>query len=204
MRDLSIRGAGDIFGASQAGFVDSVGIALYMKLIDDELKRQRGEVVKDDNEDSTQSLLNIETHISDSYVSDEDIKIEIHQKINEIDSLEKFNDVKAELEDRFGIINEQIENYMYEAWFESLARKYDIKTVVQTDRFVKVELPEELSSQVEGDKLLISAFQINHNFNLKYERNRIIISLNIKNLDKHFIYYFANLLNNLPIKAHND
>ncbi len=204
MRDLSIRGAGDIFGASQAGFVDSVGIALYMKLIDDELKRQRGEVVKDDNEDSTQSLLNVETHISDSYVSDEDIKIEIHQKINEIDSLEKFNDVKAELEDRFGIINEQIENYMYEAWFESLARKYDIKTVIQTDRFVKVELPEELSSQVEGDKLLISAFQINHNFNLKYERNRIIISLNIKNLDKHFIYYFANLLNNLPIKAHND
>lgn len=204
MRDLSIRGAGDIFGASQAGFVDSVGIALYMKLIDDELKRQRGEVVKDESDESTQSLLNVETHISDSYVSDEDIKIEIHQKINEIDSQEKFNEIKAELEDRFGLINEQIENYMYETWFESLAKKYNIKNVIQTDRFVKIELPEALSSQVEGDKLLINAFQINHNFNLKYERNRIIIILNIKNLDKHFIYYFANLLNNLPIKAHND
>ena len=65
MRDLSLRGAGDIFGASQAGFVDSVGISLYMKMIEDEIKRQQGEFVEEEDTD-TQALINVSTHISDS------------------------------------------------------------------------------------------------------------------------------------------
>ncbi len=197
MRDLSIRGAGDIFGASQAGFVDSVGLSLYMKMIDDELKRQKGEEVN--VEDDNPTLLNIDTHISDSYVSDEDIKIEIHQKINEIDSADKLNQVKVELEDRFGTLNEQLINYMYEAWFESLAKKYEIKNVVQTERFVSIELPENISSRISGDKLLICAFQINRNFNLKYENKKIKINLNIKSLEKHFVYYLALLLSKIEL-----
>jgi transcription-repair coupling factor (superfamily II helicase) len=199
MRDLSIRGAGDIFGASQAGFVDSVGISLYMKMIEDEVKRQKGEEVVEDEADE-QNLLNIETHISDNYVSDEDVKIEIHQRINEIDSLETFNEVKKELEDRFGKITDQIENYMYEEWFEALAKKYNITKVVQTDRLVQIEFPEELSNRIEGDKLLIDSFQLSRNFNLKYEHKRIYVTLYIKNLDKHFVYYLVNLLTRLQFK----
>ena len=79
MRDLSIRGAGDIFGSDQAGFVDSVGISLYMKLIEDEMKKAKGEYVEEEDEDNT-NLIEVSTHIKDDYVSDEDIKIEIHQK----------------------------------------------------------------------------------------------------------------------------
>lgn len=73
---------------------------------------------------------------------DEDVKIEIHSRINEIDSLAKFNEVKKELEDRFGQVDKSLENYMYEEWFESLARKYGIKKVEQTDRFVESRIPE--------------------------------------------------------------
>lgn len=121
MRDLSLRGAGDIFGASQAGFVDSVGISLYMKMIEDEIKRQQGEFVEEEDTD-TQALINVSTHISDSYVTDEDIKIEIHQKINEIDSYEKMLEIKNELEDRFGKVTDDMLVYMYEEWFEKLAK----------------------------------------------------------------------------------
>ncbi len=199
MRDLSIRGAGDIFGSSQAGFVDSVGISLYMKMIDDEVKRQKGEQVESE-EDDGQSLLNVDTHISDDYVSDEDVKIEIHQRINEIDSFESFNEVKKELEDRFGKITDQIENYMYEEWFEALASKYHITKVTQTDRLVQIEFPEELSNNIEGDKLLIDSYQISPNFSLKYEHHKIYVTLYFRNLEKHFVYYLVSLLSRLELK----
>ena len=193
MRDLSLRGAGDVFGASQAGFVDSVGISLYMKMVEDEIKRQRGENVEEEDTD-TQALINVNTHISDTYVSDEDIKIEIHQKINEIDSYEKMLEIKSELEDRFGKVTDDMLVYMYEEWFEKLAKKYNINQVIQTDRSIEITLPEEISSNIKGDKLLIEAMNLSRSFNIKYVNKKISILLYTKDLPKHFIFYIVTLL----------
>ena len=193
MRDLNLRGAGDVFGASQAGFVDSVGISLYMKMVEDEIKRQQGEDVEEDDTE-TQALINVNTHISDNYVSDEDIKIEIHQKINEIDSYEKMLEIKNELEDRFGKVTDDMLVYMYEEWFEKLAKKYNIKQVVQTDRSVEITLPEEILSNIKGDKLLIEAMNLSRSFNIKYVNKKISILLYTKDLPKHFIFYIVTLL----------
>lgn len=193
MRDLSLRGAGDIFGASQAGFVDSVGISLYMKMIEDEIKRQQGEFTPEEDKE-TQALINVSTHISDTYVTDEDIKIEIHQKINEIDSYEKMLEIKNELEDRFGKVTDDMLVYMYEEWFEKLAKKYNIKQVVQTDRSIEITLPEDVSSNIKGDKLLIEAMNLSRSFNIKYVNKKISILLYTKDLPKHFIFYIVTLL----------
>lgn len=193
MRDLSLRGAGDIFGASQAGFVDSVGISLYMKMIEDEIKRQQGKFAPEEDKE-TQALINVSTHISDTYVTDEDIKIEIHQKINEIDSYEKMLEIKNELEDRFGKVTADMLVYMYEEWFEKLAKKYNIKQVVQTDRSIEITLPEDVSSNIKGDKLLIEAMNLSRSFNIKYVNKKISILLYTKDLPKHFIFYIVTLL----------
>lgn len=193
MRDLSLRGAGDIFGASQAGFVDSVGISLYMKMIEDEIKRQQGKFAPEEDKE-TQALINVSTHISDTYVTDEDIKIEIHQKINEIDSYEKMLEIKNELEDRFGKVTDDMLVYMYEEWFEKLAKKYNIKQVVQTDRSIEITLPEDVSSNIKGDKLLIEAMNLSRSFNIKYVNKKISILLYTKDLPKHFIFYIVTLL----------
>lgn len=193
MRDLSLRGAGDIFGASQAGFIDSVGISLYMKMIEDEIKRQQGEFTPEEDKE-TQALINVSTHISDTYVTDEDIKIEIHQKINEIDSYEKMLEIKNELEDRFGKVTDDMLVYMYEEWFEKLAKKYNIKQVVQTDRSIEITLPEDVSSNIKGDKLLIEAMNLSRSFNIKYVNKKISILLYTKDLPKHFIFYIVTLL----------
>ena len=193
MRDLSIRGAGDIFGSDQAGFVDSVGISLYMKLIEDELKKAKGEYVEEEDTDN-KNLIEVSTHIKDDYVSDEDIKIEIHQKINEIDSLEKLREVKAELEDRFGKIDNDMEVYMYEEWFTNLCKMLNITRINKTDRFVEITLPEEVSSNIKGDKLLFETMSISTKFNIKYLHKNIIITLFYKGLPEHYIYYLVKLL----------
>ena len=84
MRDLSIRGAGDILGSEQAGFIDTIGIEMFMQMLDNEIKRLKG-IEVEERQDYT-PLINVETAIEDNYIPDNDIKIEIHKKINQIDS----------------------------------------------------------------------------------------------------------------------
>lgn len=192
MRDLSIRGAGDILGSEQAGFVDSVGINLYMQMIEEEMRKLKGEKVYE--EESSTALVNVSTHISDDYVSDDEIKIEIHNKINEIDSKESLDKIKEELEDRFGKVDENLEIYMYEEWFEKLARSLNIKRVTQTRNIIEIEIPEELSNNIKADKLFLESYNINPNLKFKYQNKRIKISLIIKKEDKHFLYTLVPLL----------
>ena len=192
MRDLAIRGAGDILGSEQAGFVDSVGINLYMQMIEEEMRRLKGEEVK--TEDDKQSLVDVSTHISDEYTTDDEIKIEIHQMINEVDSMESLKKIKDELEDRFGKVDETMIIYMYEEWFEKLARSLNITRVTQTERFVEVELPEDLSNNIKADKLFLESYNINPNLKFAYQNKRIKITLMLKPSDKHFLYTFVPVL----------
>ena len=194
MRDLSLRGAGDILGSDQAGFVSAVGLDLYMKMVDEEIKKIHGEEIpKEDT--SNKALINVDTHISDEYVSDESLKIEIHQKINEIDSYEKLESIQQEIEDRFGKIDEKIRVYMYEEWFEKLANSLGITKVVQNNTLVEIELPTTLVHNLKFDKLFIQAYNISRKFQFRSVLNRVYITLPVNNLDKHFVYYLVDLLN---------
>ena len=192
MRDLAIRGAGDILGSEQAGFVDSVGINLYMQMIEEEMRKLKGEEIPE--EDTKESLIDVSTHISDEYTTDDEIKIEIHQKINEVNSMESLKKVKEELEDRFGKVDENMIIYMYEEWFEKLAKTLNITRVLQTDRLIEIELPEELSNNIKADKLFLESYNINPNLKFAYQNKRIKISLLLKPNDKHFLYTFVPVL----------
>ncbi len=207
MRDLSIRGAGDILGDEQSGFVSEVGLDLYMKLIDEEIRRLKGEEVSDDFEDiKDNSLIDVNTHIDNTYVDDESLKIEIHKKINEINSYEKLNEIKIELEDRFGKISQDLEIYMYEEWFEKLAKKLGIDQVIQNRLWVEISLKPDIVNIIKFDKLFIEAYDICSKFQFKTVHNNVVIHLNISNLDKHFIYYIVDILNliNKEIDKNND
>ncbi len=193
MRDLSIRGAGDLLGSEQAGFIDSVGIELYTKLIEETLKEIKGEPIEED-EESSSPLLDVDTHIKPEYVEDDSIRIEIHQLINQIKDYETLTNIKNEIEDRFGKIDDKMEIYMYEEWFEKLASSLKIKHIVQTKEYVEITLPENISSSINGEKLFLKLYNVNPKFKIKYLAKRIIINLPIKNLDKHYLYYLVEIL----------
>ncbi len=193
-RDLSIRGAGDILGSEQAGFIDNVGIDLYLKILNDEVKRLKGEEVEVEKVTDTKPLIEVETHIEDSYVEENELKIEIHKKINEIDSYNKLLEVKSELEDRFGKLDENLIIYMYEEWFEALAKQKHIESVKETKNFIELVFEEEYSSKVDGEKLFEDAYKISNMFRFMFKNNRLIIVLDILKLERHYVYYLVQLL----------
>lgn len=194
MRDLSIRGAGDLLGAEQAGFVDSVGLELYTQMVNDEINKIDSE---EESNENTNPLIEVDNHIRDEYVKEEEIKIEIHKLINEIVDKESLDKVKKEIEDRFGKISEEMDIYMHEEWFEKLARELNIKYIKQTDTNLEIELNPDVSNLIKGDKLFLIAYNINPKFRLSYRMKRIIISLSLVRLERHFIYYCVPLLDEI-------
>lgn len=195
MRDLSIRGAGDLLGAEQAGFVDSVGLELYTQMVSEEIKRLNGEEVLE--EENSNPLIEVANHISDEFVKEESIKIEIHQLINEIKDQTSLEKVKSEILDRFGNITSEMDIYMHEEWFSELANQLNIKRVKQTETLLELELPADISDKIQGDKLFLIAYNINPKFRLSYRMKKIYVSLSLVNLEKHFVHYLVPLLDEI-------
>lgn len=206
-RDLSIRGAGDILGSEQAGFIDSVGIDLYLQMLNEEVKnRKEIEVLeeKEEEEKSERPLINVSTHIKDEYVSEDDLKIEIHRKINEIDSKEKFEKIKFELEDRFGKLGEDLIIYMYEEWFEKQAQRLKITKVNQTKNSIEMYFVPEILEKLDIDEIFVLAFHVTPMFRFVSKNNNLIIVLDIVKLEKHPIYYLVELLSKILEKYGNN
>ena len=193
MRDLSIRGAGDILGSEQSGFIDSVGVELFLDMLNEEVSKLKGiNIEKDEND--TQPLLEVETTIDDKYAKEEDLKIEIHQKINRIDSIESLNKTKEELEDRFGILDENVIIYMYEELFEKEVQNLNIKSVNQTKNFVAITLDKDLTHKVDGELLFFDVISLTRKFRFSMKDEKLTITLDTVGLDKHFIYYLIDMI----------
>lgn len=193
MRDLSIRGAGELLGSTQSGFISSIGIDLYMDMVTEEINRIKGINVEDKDEDE-KTLLDVTTSISTDYVDDESLRIEIHKLINEIHSKETFDNVKNEIEDRFGKVNDDIINYMYEEWFQKEASGMNIENIKYIGNNVEIEFSESISSNVDGEKLFLQIYSINPKFKLKYFNKKLIISLNIINRDGDYVKDLLDLI----------
>ena len=194
MRDLSIRGAGDILGSEQAGFIDTVGIELYTKMLNEEIAKLKGEKVEEENTND-KSLIDVSTYISDDYVSDASLKIEIHNKINEIDSYDKLIKTRAEIEDRFGKINDDMLIYMYEEWLEKISNSIGVEKYIQSKNSVTCILSTETSNNINGEKLFYLANDISRMFRFSYKDNKIYIILDTIKLEKNWIFYMIELLN---------
>ncbi len=199
-RDLSIRGAGDILGSEQAGFIDSVGIDLYLKMLNEEVNKETDLTLEEEN---SKPLLNVATHIDDAYVNEDELKISIHRMINEIEDEKSFNKVKEELTDRFGKLNEDIIIYMYEEWFEKLASKLKINKVRQTRNSIEMEFPLEVVAKFDMEEVFMDAFYVSNMFRFVSKQNSLLIILDIIKLDKHPVYYLVSLLDKICKKYGN-
>ena len=194
MRDLSIRGAGDILGSQQAGFIDSIGIELFMQMVSEEINKLQGKKIQDKEPNDKMPLIDVQTSIDDKYVSDEDLKIEIHKKINSINSYKSLNQVKHELEDRFGKLSEDLIIYMHEELFEKEAEKLNIKHIKQTKTTIEITLDKNITNNLDGEKLFSEVSGLSRMFRFSMKMGNLTIILDTVKLDKHFIYYLLDLL----------
>ncbi|MDP4088250.1 MAG: transcription-repair coupling factor [Bacillota bacterium] len=124
MRDLEIRGAGNMMGSAQHGHMAVVGYDLYCRMLEDTVKLVKGEIDKEPVETTVE--IKIDAYIPGTYIQDEMQKIEVYKKIAAIGSFEDVMDVKEELEDRFSEIPQSVYNLMNIAYIRSLGKQLGI------------------------------------------------------------------------------
>lgn len=101
MRDLSIRGAGNLLGAQQHGFIDSVGFDMYSQMLSEAVARKQGKNIQD-QKTSVEIDLGIDAYLPTSYISDERQKIEIYKRIRQLENMDMYDELESDLLDRFG------------------------------------------------------------------------------------------------------
>lgn len=129
MRDLEIRGTGNLLGREQHGHMEAIGYDLYIKLLEDAVKELKGEAVVDTVDTSIE--LQISAFIPETYISDENQKIEIYKKIAYIGSHEDLYDIEEEIEDRFGDLPQVVRNLLDISYIKHLAKTCGIISIAQ-------------------------------------------------------------------------
>ena len=127
MRDLEIRGAGSLIGEIQSGHLEEVGYDTYTKLLDEVIKEEKG--IKVEEEQDCQIDLNVTSYIPDSYISDQNQKIEIYQDIALCKTEEDISTVVDEMIDRFGDMPEKTENLLEISRIKQLAKTKHINKI---------------------------------------------------------------------------
>ncbi len=140
MRDLEIRGAGNLLGAEQHGHMEAVGYDLYCKMLNEAVRQMKGEIPEEIF--NTTIDLDVDAYIPASYIPNEYQKLDIYKRIAAIESEEEMDDMLEELIDRFGDLPKKVQQLLQIANLKALAHSADVAVVEQkqdTYRFVMYE-----------------------------------------------------------------
>ncbi len=129
MRDLEIRGAGNILGSQQHGHMAVIGYDLYVKMLNDAIKKVKGEPIVE--EIDVEIDLSVNAYIPDTYIPDELTKIEMYKKIASIENKEDMLEVEEELEDRFSDLPKSVQTLLKISYIKSLCKIMKIEKVRQ-------------------------------------------------------------------------
>jgi len=193
IRDLSIRGAGDLLGKEQSGFIDSVGLDLYLKLLEEAIEDVKG--IKK-TEPKSYSI-KVSKFVDDSYVSDDELKIMTHKEIGKIENKKDKDKIISIFTDRFGELSNELLLYIESIYLNALLLKYDIDRIVETKLFATVIFTKEKTKQLDMEKVFMVAYNISNDFHFEYRQDQLLLKLSKEVQSKNWIYTFTSFFENL-------
>lgn len=189
LKDLAIRGAGDILGSEQSGFIDSVGYEMYMQLLDEVINnKEELKPIEDDTGVFANRTINV------NYIEKDSIRIEIHKKIAKLNTIADLEDLKDELEDRFGKLDFDLLIYMYEKLFKKQLHSIGGIKVLNAKESFEILIDKEKSREINGKHLFDVANIFKYPVKLDYVKGQISIKVSIKKADEHWLYIATKLL----------
>ena len=197
MRDLEIRGAGNLLGAEQHGHMEAVGYDLYCKMLNEAVKHLKGELEEEPY--TTTVDLNVDAFIPASYIPNEYQKLDIYKRIASIENEEEMDDMLEELIDRFGDVPKKVQQLLSIALLKALAHSAYVVSVEQKGEVFKFTMYEKAKVHVERIPLLLEKFKGNLKFTVDtnpyftYQK----LSKNKKEKDEDVLELVKNVLNEI-------
>ncbi len=174
VRDLSIRGAGDILGGEQAGFIDSVGFDMFMKILQESIAEKMGTTVE------TKEVKSVAVHqdgyIPPDYVESDLEKLHLYQKLQGVTSLNQLDAMKAELEDLYGHLPKEIQALLDKRELDILASQDGVASIQEVADRVVVSFTSQFTSQIDGEKLLVFVTALSRQIKIAYQYDHIEVA----------------------------
>ncbi|MCJ7843036.1 transcription-repair coupling factor [Lederbergia sp. NSJ-179] len=178
MRDLSIRGAGNLLGAQQHGFIDSVGFDLYSQMLKEAIDERRGEI-QQQKPPAFEVELELDAYIPDTYIKDGHQKIEMYKRFRNIETLEELEELRDEMIDRFGDYPEQVELLLTVAEIKVYAREAKLESIKQSKSEITIHMSESGTGETDGSKVFKICSQFGRKIGLGMDGAQLKITIQI-------------------------
>lgn len=184
MRDLSIRGAGNLLGAQQHGFIDSVGFDLYSQLLEEAIAERQTGVKKDDKPD-IEVLLSVDAYIPDAYIPDGYQKIQMYKRIKAMDQVEDFDEIIEELQDRFGDLPIETERLLRIARMKVWGLEMGVTSIKEKQKTISIQLSVEGTAMVDGSKIVTETMKFGRAVGFGMENNQLTLTIDERKCEKY-------------------
>lgn len=197
MRDLSIRGAGNLLGAQQHGFIDSVGFDLYSQMLKEAIEERRTDKPKEKVID-VEIDLQVDAYLPQDYISDGRQKIDMYKRFRSITSLQELEELQEEIVDRFGEYPIEVDYLFQIATIKVFAMQERVELIKQEKEIVNIIIEEEASNRIDGHLLFELSSKHSRTVGLGMDGGRLKITVNTKGLsEQQWLAIIKELLNGL-------
>lgn len=192
LRDLSIRGAGDILGASQSGFIENIGIDLYMDLLKEAIEEEKG--IKQQEKEIVNNNIQIDGYIPSSYAGVDGNKIDLYRKLDKIKTLNELEEFETNIKDIYGKMPNNVNLLIEKKRMDVLSSNDKVEKIKDDKEFIDIYLAKELSNKDGiGIKLFELANTLDYkNIVLNFKKDNI--KIRIKKVNNEWIYYINEIL----------
>ncbi|WP_064090893.1 transcription-repair coupling factor [Rossellomorea aquimaris] len=197
MRDLTIRGAGNLLGAQQHGFIDSVGFDLYSQMLKEAIEERKGDQPKEETS-AFEVDVEVDAYIPDDYIKDGHQKIEMYKRFRSLTSLPEIEELEEEMLDRFGEYPEEVGFLFLISEMKIYAKNTNLESIKQDKKMVNIFMSPESTGKIDGSKVFDLCNKHGRAVGLGMEGSKLKISINTARLETSKWFHMAyDIIKNL-------
>ena len=176
MRDLTIRGAGDLLGEKQSGFIDNVGLDLYLAMLNKAIKKQKGEIVEEKQEKPPINIP-ISSYIPESFSDNDYDKLSLYHQLDNINDKKDLLEFYLKITDEYGKLPKEVEALFNKKRVELLVNLNLIDKVINRNGIFRIVLSSNYSDNIDGMKLFEYCSKLSKDINISYKDKKLIIDI---------------------------
>lgn len=176
MRDLSIRGAGNLLGSQQHGFIDSVGFDLYTQMLEEAIQEKQTGNKKEEVID-IEIVLGTEAYISDEYIADGYQKIQMYKRVKAMETEEEYLDIVEELQDRFGDMPLETEILLRIARMKVWGKVAEVESIKEANKITSIRLSEAGTQSIDGALLLEETMKFGRAVGFNVDKGNLVVTI---------------------------
>lgn len=176
MRDLTIRGAGDMLGPQQAGFIDTVGIDMYIEMLNSAIMEKKG-IKKEEKPVMKKANIKVDAYIPHEFANEDYEKITLYQRMDAITTKRDLLDMQDEIKDNYGKLPKAVQLLFEKKRLDILLNEPHVENIQEEQKFVNVSFTKGWSNRVDGVKLFEMMTTISKDTRIRYVNQKISMKL---------------------------